>query len=65
MEIKINDKATQTNANTLKELADELALPDNGVAMALGKKMVRREEWANTPLENGSEVIVIKAVCGG
>ncbi|MCD8291584.1 MAG: sulfur carrier protein ThiS [Prevotella sp.] len=65
MEIKINDKATQTKAATLQELADELSLPVKGVAMAVGNKMVRREEWASTPLTNGSEVIIIKAVCGG
>ncbi len=65
MEIKINDKATTVNATTLQELAVELSLPEKGVAMALGSKMVRREDWAATSLTEGSEVIIIKAVCGG
>ncbi len=65
MEIKVNDKLTQTNSTTLMELASELTLPENGVAMALDNKMIKRDEWANTHLANGSEVIIIKAACGG
>ncbi|MCD8295957.1 MAG: sulfur carrier protein ThiS [Prevotella sp.] len=65
MEIKINDKTTKTSATTLMELASELTLPENGVAMALDNKMIKRDQWTNTPLTNGSEVIIIKAACGG
>ncbi|MCD8302791.1 MAG: sulfur carrier protein ThiS [Prevotellaceae bacterium] len=65
MEIKINDKTAQTDATTLKELVEELQLPANGVAIALDSKMVQRACWADTPLKEGANVIIIKAACGG
>ncbi len=65
MKIKINDKTTETSAATLKELVDKLQLPANGVAIALDSKMVQRSCWADTPLKEGVNVIIIKAACGG
>ena len=65
MTIKLNGKEQPTEAATLQELAKELGLPEKGVAMAVAKKMVQRQTWASTPLEEGSEVIIIKAACGG
>lgn len=47
------------------ELAQELNLPERGIAMALGTNMVSRDVWSNTELQEGDSVIVIKAACGG
>ena len=65
MRININNKTTDTTAATLGELAQQMALPEKGVAMALGTKMVQRAQWAETVLNEGDSVIIIKAACGG
>ncbi len=65
MNIKINNKTTETFASDLRELAKELGLPERGVAMALGGQMVQHDAWAATSLRDGDSVIIIKAVCGG
>lgn len=65
MNIKINNKTTEIFAADLQELANELRLPERGVAMALGGQMVQRDAWAATSLRDGDSVIIIKAVCGG
>lgn len=65
MEIKINNKAVNTESRNILELSRELALPDKGVAVAVSNKMVPREEWESTSLTEGSEILIIKAVCGG
>ena len=65
MIVKINGKPTETSASNLAELAGELSLPNAGVAMALNSKMVQRSDWADTPLSEDAEIIIIKAACGG
>lgn len=65
MNIYINSKQTETKARNLTELAEELNLPDRGVAMALGAQMVQRAQWDDTALSDGDSVIIIKAACGG
>ena len=65
MIVKINGKPTDTSASNLAELAGELFLPNAGVAMALNSKMVQRSDWADTPLSEDAEIIIIKAACGG
>ena len=47
------------------ELAQELNLPERGIAMALGTNMVSRDVWSTTELQESDSVIVIKAACGG
>lgn len=65
MKIQINNKEAETEARNLGELAKEMALPEKGVAMAVNNKMVPRVEWENTQLVEGSNVVIIKAACGG
>ncbi len=65
MTIQINNKATETQAQNLQALADELALPEKGVAMAVANKMVPRAAWATTLLSENDSVVIIKAACGG
>lgn len=65
MTIQINNKATETKARTIAELATELGLPQKGVAIAVANTMVPREEWETTALEEGASVVVIKAAFGG
>ena len=65
MKIKVNNKETETSAKTVGELARELALPERGVALAVEQTMIKRDEWDNTPLKDGDNVLIIKAACGG
>ncbi|MBQ9093789.1 MAG: sulfur carrier protein ThiS [Prevotella sp.] len=65
MQIKINNKDVCTEASNMLELAQELNLPERGIAMALGTNMVSRDVWSTTELQEGDSVIVIKAACGG
>lgn len=65
MTIQINNKATETKARNIAELATELGLPQKGVAIAVANTMVPREEWETTALEEGASVVIIKAAFGG
>ena len=65
MTIQINNKATETKASNIAELANELGLPQKGVAIAVANTMVPREEWDTTALEEGASVVIIKAAFGG
>lgn len=65
MKIQINNQTTETSSSTLSELAVELALPQKGVAIAISNQMVPREAWETTSLEEGANVVIIKAAFGG
>lgn len=61
----VNNQPITTEATNLAGLAVELGLPEKGVAIAVGNKMVPRDQWAETPLSEGTSIIIIKAACGG
>lgn len=65
MNIKINGKQTATLAANLGQLVEELSLPSQGVAIAISGKMIPRTDWEATPLEEGADLFIIKAACGG
>ena len=65
MKIIVNGKETETKAVDISQLAQELQLPAKGVAVAVNNKMVPRTAWAETPLAEGAQVVIIKAACGG
>ncbi|MBP5691231.1 MAG: sulfur carrier protein ThiS [Bacteroidaceae bacterium] len=65
MKIRINNSERETQAATLQQLAQELNLPAKGVALAMTNRMVPRTEWADTPVTEGCDIVIIKAVCGG
>lgn len=65
MNVKVNNKPVETAASTLKELAAQLGLPEKGVAVAVGSKMIPRNEWAECAITEGDNIIVIRASCGG
>lgn len=65
MKILINNKETEVMATTLAALAEELNLPAKGVAVAVAGKMVPRGAWAETALQEGYAVVIVKAACGG
>lgn len=65
MKVTINNKETETQAKTIRELAQELDLPATGVAVAISNEMVPRDEWENTLITDGADIVIVKAFCGG
>ena len=65
MKVTINNKETETQAKTIRELAQELDLPATGVAVAISNEMVPRDEWVNTIITEGADIVIVKAFCGG
>ena len=65
MKVTINNKETETQAKTIRELAQELDLPATGVAVAISNEMVPRDEWENTIIAEGADIVIVKALCGG
>lgn len=65
MKVTINNKETETQAKTIRELAQELDLPATGVAVAISNEMVPRDEWENTIIIEGADIVIVKAFCGG
>jgi len=65
MKVNINNKETEIQAKTVKELATELNLPAAGVAVAISNTMVPRNEWETTQILEGADIVIVKAFCGG
>lgn len=65
MKVTINNKETETQAKTIRDLAQELDLPATGVAVAISNEMVPRDEWENTIITEGADIVIVKAFCGG
>lgn len=65
MRINVNNKEMETKARLLSDLALELALPPQGVAVAVNNRMVPRTEWESVALAEGMSVVVVRAACGG
>ena len=65
MKVNINNKETEAQALNVKQLAEELNLPAKGVAIAISNSMVPRNDWEQTPIAEGADIVIIKAFCGG
>ena len=65
MHIKLNGEEFESKAATVAALLEEAQTPPAGVAVALNGRVVRRAEHAQTPLQEGDEVELIRAVQGG
>ena len=49
MKLTVNQQSIETEAKNLEELVAELNLPNQGVAVAVDNRLVKRNEWAATP----------------
>ena len=65
MKIRINNKETDVQAESLLDLAKELSLHERGVAVAVNNRMIPRTDWQQTTLKDDDNIVIIKAVCGG
>lgn len=65
MYIKVNNKEMECRCSNLSELINELNLPDKGIAIAVNKSIIPRNQWDECVLEEGADILIIKAFCGG
>ena len=65
MKLKVNNQEVETGAITLSLFSQEQNLPKTGIAVAVNQRMVPRTEWESYTLNEGDNIIIIKAVCGG
>lgn len=65
MKVNVNNNPTETSAVSIKQLAEQLNLPSVGVAVAVNNTMVPRTDWENTAIVEGSDIVIVKAFCGG
>ena len=50
---------------TLKDLAELKQIPEQGAAIALNDKLIKKDQWSVTPLKDLDQVTVITAAYGG
>lgn len=65
LKIKVNNQEVTTEAANIQQLAEQLNLPEKGVALAVNNRVIPRANWAVTALEGGENIVVIKAAFGG
>ena len=66
MQIQLNGKNHElAETCTLEELVRELSLSPQRVAIELNRSVVRREQWAQTILNEGDRVEIVHFVGGG
>lgn len=66
MTITINSRPVEvSDAATIADVVASQQLPDRGIAVAVDNRMIRRDDWAATPLHPDAKIIIIKAACGG
>ena len=66
MNITLNNKEiTLTEGATLLQLIQEANLPTQNIAIAVNNTLVLRDNWSQTTLNNGDNVVAIAAAYGG
>lgn len=66
MKVLVNNKEMElAEGSTVADLARQLELPAQGVAIALHNRMVPRTQWEEQTLQPGDSLVIIKAACGG
>lgn len=66
MKIFINHTPHEVaEGSTLADVLAAQGLDRPGIAVAIGSKVIRKDDRAATTLSEGTEITVIKAVCGG
>jgi sulfur carrier protein len=67
MKIFVNKKEKIAPVDcTIKELITIVSMEQNfGIAVAIGSKIIPRTQWDQTKLQEGDNVTIIEATCGG
>ena len=61
MKLKVNDKEVETGATNLFLFSQEQNLPTTGIAVAVNNRMIPRAEWDSFALNDGDNILIIKA----
>jgi sulfur carrier protein len=63
----INQQESTLQAATLAELAEQLALPAQGIALVLDRQLLPRVLWAQTALPDSTDhhIEIFQLVAGG
>ncbi len=63
----INQQQSALQAKTLADLAQQLALPPQGVALVLNRQLLPRGLWAHTqlPKDTDHHIEIFQLVAGG
>lgn len=66
MKVRINNSEKEIAAGTtIAMIAQMESLPDKGVAIAVNGEIVQRSAWSGHIINNGDDIIILKAFCGG
>jgi sulfur carrier protein len=64
--ITVNGRREQiAEGTTILALLERLAIPNEAVAVAIGREVVPRREHANRRIAEGDEIEIVRAVGGG
>lgn len=66
MKIYVNNKETElATGSHISELTTVLQLPEKGIALAQNNRIIPRSEWEKTSINEGDQIVIIQAACGG
>ena len=66
MKVKVNSKETEVaEGSKLADLAIQLELPTQGIAIGLNNKLIPLTDWNTQELHENDSLVIIKAACGG
>ena len=64
--VKINDHEHQfAEATPLSTAIASIKIEQKGIAIAINQNIITKSEWANTPLRDNDNILIIKATQGG
>lgn len=65
--LRVNGEETETSVSTVAELLAERGIDPatRFLAVAVNGEVVRRAEWAETPLSSGDQVEIVRPLQGG
>lgn len=66
MNVTLNKKAiVMDDGATLYDLLQRHFLPQAGIAVAINNHVVPKSQWESRQLEEGDNLTIIQAACGG
>lgn len=66
MKIIINGQPKEVDKNMgMSELLQHLDIGTKGVAVAINDRIIPRTQWDSFIVEDGNDITIIRATCGG
>jgi thiamine biosynthesis protein ThiS len=64
--LEINGETrTMPSVSNVREMLEQLGIPQTRVAVEVNRKIIRRGEWESTPIANLDRVEIVQFVGGG